>query len=467
MAKKRDLDQQQQQEQQQKSLMPTDHSHANLPGSGQPSPDEVFASYQQLIQAGFFIKRAIPATRTGLTGRRGAAASNAINPCPSRPPPPPKSTPWTSSTPLSPVAPSPAAASASTTPRGTKRARAPADDGEDAKNVSMDEALSQSTRDIAQIQSNAVSALSSRTSPRKTSKKLRKTPSIRPAAGPDGIVRSLRSMHNAAAQAVPAVSDEATNSRPPTANSHSGSMASSTRLTRSRGTHTPVEVHQALPFVAAPANTATPVAGSRCVVSKKRKQTRRNGSLQSDSGELETTGIRSAATSSVEPHTSLFEEPSRKKRSHGPAAIVYQDSENNGLKNTENFATGEKKAGANGFEDAQLPPETNNHRPLGSSHSAAKFEQSASTCDKTSGRAILTPISPASAQQQQLERQQERQQAPICFHYPQRVRVRRPAQARIVEVKAVSKVSSVVNDHEISHSFRQVDAENVVPVSQD
>ena len=96
------------------------------------------------------------------------------------------------------------------------------------------------------------------------------------------------------------------------------------------------------------------------------------------------------------------------------------------------------------------------------SQTPATPSRSSNTSNKPSARAVLTTISPASAQQQQLERQLERQQAPISFHYPQRVRVRRPPQAQVVEIKATNKA----NDNGRNLLFREADTENVVPVWQ-
>ncbi|CAK7209289.1 hypothetical protein SBRCBS47491_000393 [Sporothrix bragantina] len=471
MAKKREQEQQQQQQHQQHKTQPSmGQSYVTLPGTDRPSPDEVFANYQQLMQSGFFNKRAIPATREGLASRggannsgNGAVASADVAACPDRPPPPPpKSALWMTGTPLSPVAPSPAAASASTTPRGTKRARAPADEEDDAENRSLDDTISKASRGATRARTNAAPASPTRTSPRKISKKLRKAPSIRSTPGLDGSVRSLRSMHNAAAAAAAAAEAEyveVANGRPSTACSQVGSMACSSRSTRSSNTHAPVAVHQPLPPLPVSVTSAPmPPVTSRRIVSKKRKETSRNASLEMDFSGQNVADTNTVAAAPTEHRTSSSEEPKRKKRSHGPAAVVHQVSKINDSGDAMVLDNAETKES----QDALRPPPTTHyHRPLGP-HNPATPGRSSNTCNKSSGRAVLTTISPASAQQQQLERQQ----APISFHYPQRVRVRRPAQAQVVEVKATTKANGKANNSGESLLFREADVENEVPVWQ-
>ncbi|CAK7209264.1 hypothetical protein SCUCBS95973_000380 [Sporothrix curviconia] len=485
VAKKREqerLEQQRQREREQQQLKPQPamgQSYVTLPGTDWPSPDEVFANYQQLMQSGFFNKRAIPATREGLASRGGPSAPPpapaTVTACPDRPPPPPpKSASWMNGTPLSPVAPSPAAASASTTPRGTKRTRASADDGEDVAKGSLDDTISKAARGSTRARTDAAAASPTRTSPRKTSKKLRKATSIRSTPGLDGSVRSLRSMHKASAAAAAAAeaeyNNEAANGRPSTAYSQAGSMVSSSRSTRSNTAHSPVEVHQPLPPLPTSVTSAPmPLISSKRIVSKKRKETSRNASLDMDRDGQDTAAVNTVAATLADHRTSSSEEPRRKKRSQGPAAIVHQASNHSGPEDAmmlDNAPSKEAEA-KESQDDALRPPSmTHYHRPLGP-HNPATPGRGSNTGNKASGRAVLTTISPASAQQQQLERQQERQQAPISFHYPQRVRVRRPVQAQVVEVKATTISSSKPSDNGKSLLFREVDAENETPMWQD
>ncbi|CAK7211506.1 hypothetical protein SEUCBS140593_001194 [Sporothrix eucalyptigena] len=466
MAKKSE----QEQQQQRKAQPPMGASHVTLPGTDRPSPDEVFANYQQLMQAGFFNKRAIPATREGLASRGannngGSTTSGpaAVAACPDRPPPPPppKSAPWMNGTPLSPVAPSPSGLSTSTTPRGTKRGRAPADDGEDADDTHLNDTITKAGRGSARDRTGAPSASPTRTSPRKISKKLRKAPSIRSTPGLDGSVRSLRSMHNASAAAAAAAEaeyNETVISRPSTAYTANGSMASSSRSTRSHTTHAPVQVYQPLPPLPTSIDVAPmPPSTEKRIVSKKRKETSRTASLEIERNGQHTSQVVAAP---AEQRTSSSQEPKRKKRSQGPAAVVHQGCHKSGSENVMALEdVSNKEADAKESQDALRPPPTTHyHRPLGPLNPATQNRGGNGTKSSVSGRAGLNTISPATSQQQQ----QERQKAPISFHYPQRVRVRRPAQAQDVEMKATSKAD--VNGKSLL--FREEDTENQIPMWQ-
>ncbi|KAL1894544.1 hypothetical protein Sste5346_005779 [Sporothrix stenoceras] len=494
MAKKREQEQQQHRSQQQhqqhhmQAMGPTPAAAAlpgAVPGGDRLSPDEVLANYQQLMQSGFFSKRAIPATRQGLTSRGGtssgtgsssSSSTDAPTTCPTRPPPPPpKSAPWINGTPLSPVAPSPAGGATITiTPRGTKRVRAPADEGEDV-DARHDGPTPEASRAPVHSTANSNPATPTRNSPRKISKKLRKAPSIRSTLGQDGSVRSLRSMHNAAAAAAAAAEaeyTEAINTRPSTGYSAHGSVTSSTRTTRSQtAAHAPVQVHQPLPPLpvnvtvsAAPVSPA--IGNEKRVVSKKR-----NGTLRISAEENRDS--HQAALKVAQRRPEVPQEPKRKRRSQNSSAVVHQDRQGSNTGDVmilDDERSQEEKTRKQ--DTLRMVPTTNYHRPLGPSNPATPNRGGSRSNSGDNGRAVLTTLSPSSSQQKQQHSQSERPQPPISFHYPQRVRVRRPMQAQAVEITAgpLSASGNTRSKAQINGKnllFREEDTENQVPIWQD
>ncbi|EPE08799.1 hypothetical protein F503_04386 [Ophiostoma piceae UAMH 11346] len=443
--------------------------------SDRPSPDEVFANYQKLMQAGFFTKRAIPATRPGLSGDHSIAvvATTPVNTpapsCPDRfPPPPPRPAFLSSGTPLSPVAPSPAPSSASTpmttTPRGTKRIRADVDNNnQEAKDSAFK---------IVSIIAASDAPLSSPTrTPRKISKKLRKSSSRLPGG------ESLRSV---------AANESASNSRPSTAQSAAGSMSS--RMTRSSQNAQNVEVHQTLPPLPAPvpsvpsadyeADVVISKTTGRQIVTRKHKERRPADVKIVEVGRPEDT-----------------QEPPKKRRSQGPAVVhqVQQEASfTSDFGSVSNVMIYDEEAQEGALRP---PPTTHYHRPLGPRNPAAASRGSSNSRRAprkpvlSSATPVVSAASPASSA--------VGEQAPISFHYPQRVRVRRPMQAQIVEVKASpaangrkrSSAPVVNNGHSLplrdqrdsSHQSKPVtrasraknllfsgeDAENEIPVWED
>ena len=372
------------------------------PVSDRPSPDEVFANYQKLMQAGFFTKRAIPATRPGLAGDYSIATDatapvdTTAPPCPDRVPPPPRPAFYSSGTPLSPVAPSPPPSSASTTmtttPRGTKRIRADVDD-------KSQEAKGSTFGIVSIIAASNAPLLSPTRAPRKISKKLRKSSSRMPGG------ESLRSV---------AASESAAGSVP-------------LRMTRSSQNAQNVEVHQTLPPLPAsvpPVPLATGVIISRTsgrqTVTKIHKERR---------------PMDVRATEVGRPEDTL--EPRKKRRSQGPAVVhqvhqVQQVQQEAGF--TSDFGSAsnviiydeETQQGA-----ARPPPAAHYYRPLGPRNPVAASSDSRRSPRKpvlSPAASIVPTEAPAPSALDE--------QAPISFHYPQRVRVRRPMQAQIVEVKA-------------------------------
>ncbi|KIH91579.1 hypothetical protein SPBR_01449 [Sporothrix brasiliensis 5110] len=497
MAKKREQEQELQQQQHQDHMQARGPTPAtatlpgDMPSGDRLSPEEVMANYQQLMQSGFFSKRAIPATRQGLTSRGGTSngtdsgapiGTEVHAACPTRPPPPPppppKSAPWINGTPLSPVAPSPAGTATITlTPRGTKRVRAPADEGEDVDGR-HDAAVEKPTGSAVRSSTDVTSGSPTRNSPRKISKKLRKAPSIRSTPGQDGSVRSLRSMHKAAAAAAAAAEAEYYETickQPSFDYSAYDSAASTTRITRSKSGQAPVRVHQPLPPLPVSAAAAVATGGDKRIVSKKRKETSRTASSEEERSSFynHKSAVKPSGCRSEAP-----QETQRKRRSQTAAAVVHQDRQGRTTGDAMILDDDRSRAQKEKRNDDTLRPEpsTHSHRPMDALSPTTASRGGGLRNSSDNGRAALTTLSPSSSQKKQLQQSQPRKQTerpepPISFHYPQRVRVRRPMQAQVVEVTAAPMLSANARSkpqiNGKSLLFREEDTENQVPIWQD
>lgn len=217
------------------------------------------------------------------------------------------------------------------------------------------------------------------------------------------------------------------------------------------------------------ASTISSVSSSdRRVVSKKRKGTSRTATSE------EERDSHQAAAKVIERRKEAPQEPKRKRRSQNSAAVVHQDRQgsNTGDVTVLDDDRSREEEETRKQETLRPVPTVHYHHRLCPLNPATHNRGGSRSNITDNGRAVLTAMSPSSSEQQQMQQQPERQQPPISFHYPQRVRVRRPMQMQIVETTAAPVLSSgkarttaQVNGKNLL--FREEDTENQVPVWQD
>ncbi len=393
-----------------------------------PSPEDVLANYHKLVEDGFFSKRAIPATRQGLTSSSGGGGGAA----------------------LPPVMPPLAAAA----PRGTKRGRADADEEEDEDEDEDEARETMNAAKVPAMTSTAGSAPVTR-SPRKLVKKPSKK-KIRKSANrleEQGGRNKLRRQ--------PAPRDD-------------GSLSSRCSSTRSRTSASRAQVHQPLPPLPAVASMPAPVPETVAVPDERRPESAsRKRKAPTDQEEAEqrqhTRGPseRSERSERRREHRSdhrrheAAEEPRKKRRSAGPA-VVHQDEGDGSYQQRRQ----ERRQKAHTSLDASSECTT-----AAKTEASPRRKRDGHSSRSSSHRAPLGALSPSAPPQQQHQQHQHQPRAPspplpqlpISFHYPQRVRVRRP---QVVEVKASSgKKRSSRHDAGKSLLFRDVEAEaeNMAP----